>query len=255
MTAYLAKLSVAVYYLKDEDVTMYYDVKNLAAFLYPVRLMPDIYPNKRLYQLALIEKRMQSWNSQSEQQATDRFVYRNQQTEDNTLCEIARRQYNNQLARCVYAVMNHGALNHRLGNRERVYVECNGKSKTFWVVKADVGILLNWLKEKGVVKRKYLPNSDKHGTAGLGGSQASNVSPLLCQNWEAKKMMKKAFRYGKNLYYYDANHQKYIRFMSGNNNTYHPYHIISKRDETKYVKPTVKDVLRLFLGDFEIVYE
>ena len=255
LSRYLTKLKATVSYLKDEDVTILYDVKNLAAFFYPINLMLDVYPKKSRYQLELIERRMCSWRTHAEQQATDIFEYLGQPTDDNTLTEIAKLQYNNRLTHCVYAVMNHKALNHVNQTRERLCVKCNDKEKTFVALKADVITILNWLKEKGVVKREYLPNTEKHGTAGLGGSQASNVSPLLCQNWEAKKMMKKAFRYGKNLYYYDANHQKYIRFMSGNNNTYHPYHIISKRDETKYVKPTVKDVLRYFLGDFEIVYE
>lgn len=155
---------------------------------------------------------------------------------------------------CVYAVMNHNALNHVNHARERLSVKCNNKLKTFVALKADVITIMNWLKEKGVVKRVYLPNTAKHGTAGLGGSRASNASPLLCQNREAEKMMKKAFRFGKHLYYYDANHQKYIRFMSGNNNTYHPYHIISKQDETKYIKPAVKEVLKYHLGNIEIVY-
>lgn len=254
LTAYLMKLTAIVFYLKDENVTILYDVKNLAAFLYPIKLMPDVYPEKRRYQLELIEKRMCSWRTHSEQQATDNFEYLGQPTDDNTLTEIAKLLYNNRLTRCVYAVMNHKALNHVNSDRERICVKCCDNSKAFVVLKADIVTILNWLKEKGVIKRVYLPNTDKHGTAGKGGSRASKVSPLLCQNWEAKKMMKKAFRYGKHLYYYDANRLKYIRFMSGNNNTYHPYHIISKQDETKYVKPIVKDVLRYHLGHFEIEY-
>lgn len=33
LTSYITKLTATVYYLKDEDVTILYDVKNLAAFL------------------------------------------------------------------------------------------------------------------------------------------------------------------------------------------------------------------------------
>lgn len=254
LAAYLTKLTVIVSYLKDENVTIQYDVKNLAAFLYPINLMPDVYPNKRRYQLELVEKRMRSWRTHSVQKTTGNFEFLGQPTDDNTLSEIAKLQYNNRLTHCVYAVINHKALNHVNSVRERICVKCYDNSKSFVVLKADVVTILNWLKEKEVIKRVYLPNSDKHGTAGKGGSQASNVSPLLCQNWEAKKMMKKAFRCGKHLYYYDANRQKFIRFMSGNNNTYHPYHIISKQDETKYIKPIVKDVLRYHLGNFETDY-
>lgn len=189
-----------------------------------------------------------------EQQATDCFEFQGQQTDDNILSEIAKLQYNNRLTNCVYAVMNHKSLNYTNHTREWLHVRCNGKEKTFAALMADVVTILNWLKEKGVVKRIYVPNTAKHGTAGMGGSRASDASPLLCQNWEAKKMMKKTFRYGKHLYYYDANHQKYIRFMNGNNNTFHPYHIISEQDETKNIKPPVKKVLEYHLGNITIVY-
>lgn len=254
LATYLTKLTATVYYLKDEDVTILYDVKNLAAFIYPIKLMPDIYPQKRRFQLELVERRMRSWRTHSGQQITDTFEFRDQQIDDNTLSEIAKLQYNNRLTNCVYAVLNHKALNYTHRIREQLRVRCNDKEKTFFALKADVITILNWLKERGVIKRIYVPNTAKHGTAGLGGSRASGVSPLLCQDWEAKKMMKKALRYGKNLYYYDANNKKYIRFMSGNNNTYHPYHIISKQDETKYIKPAVKEVLRYHLGKIEIEY-
>ena len=254
LKVYLEKLYLPLLFFSDEGVTFLYDNKNLEAFLFPVTSMPDEYPNYRRYQLELIERRMQQWRANSEQEASDVFFFLGCPIADNTLSEISKRQYNNHLADVVYAAVDHEAISSITSKRERVSVNCNGREKSFSVIKLDVDGLMTWLKEKGIIKRIYVPNSDKHGSNGRGGLQAANVSRLLCTDEEAKIMMKKAFKYGKHLYFFDMKNEKYIKFMSGNNNTFHPYHIMSLQDENNIIKNDVKRVLKLLFGTIRPQY-
>lgn len=251
---FTARLMTTVYYIGEENATVLYDPQNVAAFLYPMKTLPDIYPNKAQYLMTLVEKRMQNWRSVSKQFNTNVFRFEGKEIRDNSFCEIAKMLYYNQMKDVIFAVMNHEAINTVTRVRERVYVYCNGKPKSFVVISADIQNVLMWLREKGVVRRVYAPNTRKHGTAGKGGA-GGRASKLLCSNKDAKMMMKMAFKFGKNLYYFDGKQKKYIKFMKGNGDTYHPYHITSHNDEMKNVDEFVKRVLKLHLGEIETVYQ
>lgn len=252
-TKFISRLMATVLYTGEENAIVLYDPQNVAAFLYPIKTLPDLYPGRLLHQITLIEKRMQNWKRKTEQESTDVFRYVGKKTEKNTFCEIAKRLYCNQMKDEVFVVMNHEAVNTVTRRRERVHMECNGKNKSFVVISADVQNVLVWLKEKGIVKREYAPNTRKHGVGGVGGA-GGKASKLLCSHQDAKKMMKKAFKFGRHLYYFDNEQKKYIKFMSGIDDKFHPYHITSHRDEMKNVKEPVKKVLRLHLGKIEAEY-
>lgn len=253
LAAYMRRLKAVVMYMNDEEVSCFYDNQNLQAFLYPITIMPDEYPDKRRYQMEFMERFLERWRDSKELCNDDRFFYRGTITKDNTLCEIAKRQYNNR--RNCYIVVSHEALNTMTGDSEKLEVKCNGRKKVFRAVKADINVLLPWLRCKGVIIRKYHPNTAKHGESGLGGSRALDASPLLCSNMKAKKMMGKALKVGKELFFFDKDHELYIRFMNGGNNTFHPFHIINAQDEAKNVPPQAKSILRLYLGDFKSKFE
>jgi len=249
LAVYMRKLKIVVMYMKDEEVSCFYDNQNIQAFLYPITIMPDEYPAKRRYQMEFMERYLECWRDNEEVCDDDRFFYRGTETKDNTLCEIAKRQYNNRKNR--YIVVSHEALNTMTGDSEKLEVRCNGRKKVFRAVRADVNVLLPWLRCKGVIIRKYHPNTAKHGDSGLGGSQASDASPLLCSNKKAKKMMGKALKVGRELFFFDKDHELYIRYMNGGNDTFHPFHIVNAQDEAKNVPSQAKSILRLYLGEFK----
>lgn len=253
MTDYLRRLRAIVLYLQCEDVDCYYDIENYKSFQFPINVLSEEYPNKKRYSLVFVERNLENWQEESEQVDGDRFSYQGQIITNNTLCEIAKRLFNNRRELCV--VINHYALNTVTKDHDKLYVKCNGCEKRFPVVKADVNLLLAWLRCKGVIMRKYLPNTDKHGTSGLGGSPADNASNLLCSNKKAKTMMGKAVRIGKNLYYFDINERLYIRFMNGQNNSFHPFHIHSAQDEFKNVPQQAKIALKTHMGPFRSRFE
>lgn len=253
MREYLRCLRAIVLYMRCEDVDCYYDIQNYRSFQFPIDVLPEEYPNKKRYNLEFVERYLENWRDESEQVDGDRFSYQGQTITDDTLCEIARRLFNNR--RELYIVVNHQALNTVMRDHDKLYVKCNGCEKRFPVVKADVNLLLVWLRCKGVIMRIYHPNTAKHGTSGLGGSSADDASSLLCSNKKAKKMMGKAVRIGKNLYYYDVNERLYIRFMSGQNNTFHPFHIQSAQDESINVPQQAKIALKTYLGSFRSRFE
>ena len=252
MIDFLRRLRAVVMYMRDEDVDCYYDIENYRAFQFPIEVLPEEYPNKKRYNLEFVERNMENWREETEQVNGDRFSYQGKTVSDNTLCEIAKRLFNNR--RDLYVVVNHQALN-TVKDHDNLRVKCCGREKRFPVVKADVNLLLAWLRCKGIILRIYHPNTAKHGTSGLGGSLADDASSLLCSNRIAKKMMGKAVRVGKHLYYYDANEQLYIRFMSGQNHTFHPYHILSAQDESKNVPHQAKLTLKTHLGPFKSRFE
>lgn len=253
MIDYLRRLRAVILYLRYEDLDLYYDIENYKAFLFPIEILPEEYPNKKRYNLEFVERNMENWREESEQVNGDRFSYQEQTITDDTLCEIARRLFNNRQE--LHLVINHQALNTVIRNHDKLCVKCNGCEYRFPVVKADVDLLLPWLRWKRVIQRSYLPNTAKHGTSGLGGSQADDASSLLCSDKKAKKMMGKAVRIGEQLYYYDADEQLYIRFMRGRNHTFHPYHIQSAQDESINVPSQAKSALRTHLGPFRTRFE
>lgn len=203
--------------------------------------------------MELIEKSMSNWRDSSVMEKTDQFEYLQQRIEDNSLCEMAKRiSISDGL---LYAVMNHGALLSVKGDVEDFLVIVNGADVHSPVIRLYVDLLLEWLIENGVSRRVFLPNSDKHGSSGLGGSGAENASKLLCSNDEAEKMMYRAVKVNKHLYYFDKEARLYVKFMSGNNCTFHPYHITSSQDEHKNVPDEAKKALRLHLGKFRSRFE
>lgn len=253
LSAFLRRLKCMILYLKDEAVERFYDNKNLAAFLAAYNRAQNEYPSVRRFQLELMERNMERWRNDIEQTTTDIFVYENMPIADNTLCEIAKRQYNNRSV--MYFIINYDALNTVERDSQRLQVVCNGRTKVFTALKADVCLVMTRLRCRGLIKREYVPNTAKHGSNGLGGSQADDASNLRCSDRKAKKMMGKAVKVGKNLYYFDSEQNLYIRFMWGENNTYHPYHIESAQDEEKNVPNIAKVVLKLHLGDFRSDFE
>lgn len=253
LQVFLRKLKCMVLYLKDETVECFYDNHNLSAFLSAYNPAQKEYPSVKRFNLELMERNLERWRDTQEQDTVaDKFYYEGQQIANDTLCEIAKRQYNNRAV--MYFVINYEALN--VGrDSQRLHVVCNRREKVFTALRADVMLVLRRLCERGVIKRMYHPNTAKHGTSGLGGSQADDASSLRCSNKKAKKMMGKAVKVGKHLYYFDEDENLYIRFMSGENSTFHPYHIESAQDEEKNVPQMAKTALKLHLGDFRSNFE
>ena len=252
LTNFVKKFVIAASYMSDEEVDCFYDSKNLDAFMFPINVMSEEYPLKSTYLLHFIEKKLDNWRTRQAQCPQDHFVYENQTISDNTFCEVSKRKYNNRNSLCF--VVDTGALKLEIDSKN-YKVSCNSKETLFKVIRCDAYVLLTFLRNKGIIERIYLPNTAKHGENGLGGLQADSASSLRCSDSKAKRMMSKAIRVGKNLYYYDKEESLYIRFMSGGNNTFHPYHIESFKAEEKNIPPRAKEILKKLFGDIKPSYE
>lgn len=135
-------------------------------------------------------------------------------------------------------------------------MEVNHNSVTVFALPIQIQAVANWMEHNRNPKRIYDHNS-KHGQEGRGkhpSNAGDYVSDMLESVENAAEMMHKAVKCKRHLYYYDVNHNKYVRFMDGGNGTYHAYYVQSLAEENKILHE-VKKVIELLCGHCSPVYK
>ena len=80
-------------FIANENYKGYYDADNVYAFLYPVRIAEDCYPNIMTRMRIVLSKWGENWRIQKAQKDTEDYMYYCLPIKDDTLCEMTERKY------------------------------------------------------------------------------------------------------------------------------------------------------------------
>ncbi len=209
--------------LSIENYSGYYDSENVDAFLLPIDVVEDYYPNIRTRFRRLMSRWGENWRMCSKQEETDSFDYFFTPIKNDTFCEVTKRYYSNKCNS--YLIINHDAF---LCKRDVIETKYKGTIYSINVVSPDIKKIVHWFSLNRHPQRVYNWNP-KHGENGKGAfpfNKGYKVSVLMCSNEEVSDMLNHALGEDtKTLYYYDCNHQQYIEFKHESENVYHAFHL------------------------------
>lgn len=219
-------------FFKDEACQMVYDSKNVNAYLYPVKSLPECYPSRaRLLRTALNEA--EDWRKHRISSETEEYFIYHNTVKDEIRTEIAFRR--------------------KLSPNDSAIIATNvfGKENKSWELKNDdssvtiesmpmyIPMVFDWLTKHHKPQRVYEWN-EKHGEYGKGAhkdNKGNEVSVLLSSKEHAAELLSIAIGEPNYdiLYCYDSEHNKYMEYKAGckhanlqleaKERTYHSYHI------------------------------
>ena len=206
-----------------ENYIGYYDSDNIDAFLLPINIVEDYYPNIRTRFRRLMSLWGENWRNYSKQEEADSFYYFSTPIKNDTFCEATKRQHINKSNSCL--IINNDAFSCMGDVIETKYKHTNYSIN---VVSPDIKKIAFWFSLNRHPKRIYNWNP-KHGENGKGAfksNKGDKVSVLMCSNEEVPIMLNLAL--GNNpklLHYYDCKHHQYIEFKQESENVYHAFHL------------------------------
>lgn len=150
---------------------------------------------------------------------------------DDVLCEIAKRQQNNNADS--FLLINADALVRNISPLKLLF-----KNRTIFLDTRRVEIreLSEWFEQNRKPERKF-HLSPKHGENGKGAhttNKGDKVSLLLCSKEKAAILLNKAVGEDlacKTLFFKDTDNDKYIEFKSEGGNIYHAFHLDEEDSE------------------------
>lgn len=233
-------------FFKDEECTLIYDSKNLDAFTFFLKVLPDCYPYPA-HRILMAELKNQrnliNWRKNRISSETDEYKLYFSVITDEIRTEIAARQETNPNDDYLIAV--------HITNYKAKTWKLSKDSKTYPIESLPMSIkeVFEWLATHRHPKREYHWNP-KHGEFGKGAhkdNKGLTVSVLMGSREEAADIMPKAI--GEHpystLHYYDNKYYKYMEYKQESTDedkrVYHSFHI---DDETR-VPQRVKDKLAL----------
>ena len=80
-------------FIANENYEGYYDADNVSAFLYPVEVMEECYPNIKTRMRMVMSKWGENWRTQKVQKDTVKYMYYCIPIKDDTLCEMTERKF------------------------------------------------------------------------------------------------------------------------------------------------------------------
>lgn len=238
-------------FYKDEECNLIYDSKNIEAFAFVLRILPECYPNaERALRLCL--RNVENWRKNRVSSEDDIYVLNRAEIKDEMRTEIAERMEvnpdNEYLITIYYPVFK--AKKWNLKKDDKTYsIESSPMS-----IKA----VFDWLSKHRHPKRVYNWN-EKHGEFGKGAhpdNKGNLVSVLMGSREEAAEIMPKAIGipYYDEIYCFDNKYKKYMEYKAeckysnlqpdNDIRKYHSYHI----DDDSQVPKRVKEKLSL-IGD------
>lgn len=230
-------------YIENENCEGYYDAENVTAFLYPIEVAEDCYPNVITRMRMIMNKWGENWRTQKEQKDTESYMYFCLPIKDDTLCEITERKIvsedNNS-----FLLVN---LNAFPCASDIICVKRGQTEIRLDVRMADVRGISLWFATNRKPQRGFNPNP-KHGENGKGAhpsNKGNKVSILMCSKEEAEQMLHKAVGTDlRTLYYFDRKYNQYIEFKCECENTYHAFHLDAE-DEKRVPEPVKHMIERL----------
>lgn len=203
-----------------ENYTGYYDVDNIKAFLLPIGIMEDSYPNAMTRFRSVMNKWGENWRNGKKQDDDVAYIFRGSQIQNDSLCEITERK-------CVPAddstfmlVSCGGALSCKAGT---ISVQRQGNNVEVDVRNLEVKELAGWFENNRRPSRIFNWNP-KHGEYGKG--EYPGESKLMGSRDEARSLLHKAWGTDlRVLFFFDEKYNQYIEFKRELGNTYHGFHL------------------------------
>ena len=211
---------------------VYYDSHNMNMFANDAFVKDFGFPKYRRQLQITMRDHGKDLREEKTMTTDDVFQWYKQTISDDTLCEMSKRK--SETPDDSYLLLDFEALKEQ---QQSVPVTCNGADMTIDVRKLDEKAIAEWYAGNRRPTRKFEANP-KHGQDGVGAhphSKGNKVSKLECSPEEAQQLLNSAVGKAKDksLYNYDSHKKKYIEFKySGNDNTYHGYHLCEKQAES-----------------------
>ena len=230
--AFIKHLVSFIDFYEDEECNFMYDAKNVLAFTYGMRVLPECYPGRER-ELRIALKNLENWRKNRESSENDEYTLDYSNIKDETRTEIAVRMRNNPNDSFLLTVHipNYAVKEWQLSNGQDTYCI---KSRPL-----SIKEVFEWISSHRHPKRVYNWNP-KHGENGKGAHPANNgneVSVLLCSKEHADEIMQKAIgepMYD-TLYCFDDEYGKYMEYKAeckyvhlpndAKIRNYHSYHI------------------------------
>lgn len=216
---------------RAEHYTLYYDSRNIAGFLKPVRDLGEYYPSTETLFYETLRRFAENWRGET---------YQNQKTEyklfqivvvDDSFCEVCERKYQNDLisSNSTFAIINHNAIEsipaEALMSRDEHPV-------IIPVINDSIEDIEQWLQHNRRPMRIY-HLSPKHGENGRGAhnkNKTDDVAVLYCSREHAEALLHTAMGEDNDtgpLYAWDEDFHRYMEFKreSKDSMVFHSYHL------------------------------
>lgn len=243
---HIKELAEFVDFFSDENCRMTYDSKNVAAFTYVLRTMPECYPSRE-FLLRMVLKKVTNWRMNRESDAKDEYSMDYVKLQDETRCELAARKAKDNSHSCLIAA-------HIPAFKARIWTLIKDEKKyDIHSCLLNIQEVFNWISQHHKPIRIYNWNP-KHGENGYGAHKrpGEHVSILLCSKEHAAELLSQAIglKNGDSLYNYDADYGKYMEYKaeckyenlhsSATDRKYHSYHLNSDESIPKRVIEKMK---------------
>lgn len=246
--AFMKHLISFIDFYEDEECNLMYDAKNVLAFTYCIRVLPEYYPGYDRTLRSVLNK-LKDWRKNRESSENDEYTLDYSNIKDETRTEIAVRMRNNpdDSFLLIVHIPNYAAKKWQLSKGQY----------TFDIESRPLSIkeVFEWISSHRHPQRAYSWNP-KHGENGKGAhpnNDGDEVSVLLCSKEHAAEIMQKAIgepMYD-TLYCFDDECGKYMEYKAEckythlpNNaliRNYHSYHI----DKNSSIPSKIKKKLEI----------
>lgn len=201
----------------------YFDLRNIENFLNDLEALKELYPFPAKRMLMLSLKNFNNYRDNQKEDLNGNYEIYNTPIQDHTFSEICERKI----------TLNKGTIllskfSHKLSNS---FVIIKNGSETVTIESVEnTNSLNNWLAKNRMPKRNFqiIPKHGENRTD-IRIINGETISPLMCSKSEAEELLKLSIgELKKELFFIDAERQKYIVFrFEGDNpqNMYHGYHV------------------------------
>lgn len=240
LNEYIDKILESKEFLTVENYTGYYDVDNIKAFLLPIEIMEDCYPNAMTRFRSAMNKWGENWRNGKKQDNNVVYKLWGKEIQDCILCEITERKCVSTDGSTFLLASCDDALSCKT---KTISVERQGKDVEIDTMELELKNITSWFENNRRPSRVFNWNP-KHGEYGKG--EYPGASKLMGSREEAAELLHKAVGTDlRVLFFFDEKYNQYIEFKRESENTYHAFHL-DKEDE-KRVPAKIKqhiDMLR-----------
>ena len=243
LTAFIYEIEHVNSFFTHENYTLYYDSENLKAFLIPIEILPECYPQKGQLLRRLLANQAEDWRRNCQQKSEETYSHLKITIANDTLCEITKRVSESTHPN-TYLLLNHQALK---STENPIKITCNCSEKSISVCDLNLKKLAAWFEQNRIPQRFFNLNP-KHGEEGKGAhrsNKGSKVSILMTNKEEATKLLQRALGEDpKTLFFFDSKQKMYIEFKQEHDQTYHGFHL-DKEEQDRVPKSILKKIEEL----------
>src|SRR5574344_487197 len=241
---YISAIDDIIQFFKHENYDGYYDGKNVQAFLSPLEIVEDYYPNMKTRFRLIMGKWGEDWRENMIQSNLEKYHYFCSEIKDDTLCELTKRKICSTDG-STFLLINHNAFP---CSNDMIRTKCNNNDFEIDVRNTETKAIAKWFEVNSIPQRTFNLNP-KHGENGqraYSSNKGDKVSVLMCSCGAAGVLLKKAIGENlKTLFFFDVKNKQYIEFKRESDNVYHGFYL-DKEDE-KRIPNGIRDAINRLL--------